>query len=285
MAYLKIKNLYANKTILLFRQCHALEKCDGTSSYIHWDGKDLCLFAGGSKHEHFVALFDQDALKAKFTELFGLDKVTVYGEAYGGKLQGMSATYGKELRFVAFEAKVRDSWVTVPNAEDIAGRLGLEFVPYATIPTDLDAINAERDRDSEIAIRRGMGAGHLREGVVLRPLIEVVQNNGEREIAKHKRPECSERASNPKVTDPVEDKLWEDARSAAQEWVTAGRLSNVLSKLPPDLDLKDTGTVCKAMIADILVESEGKVIDTQAVRKELGKETARLFKKRIMESI
>lgn len=97
MGYLHIDNLYKNQEILLFKECFALEKIHGTSAHVaHKDGT-LRFFAGGSKHESFVALFDQEALLEK---LQGLN-VTIYGESYGGKTQGMSETYGKEMKFIA----------------------------------------------------------------------------------------------------------------------------------------------------------------------------------------
>ena len=112
-------------------------------------------------------------MESKFREL-GFTELIVYGEAYGGKMQGMSHTYGKELKFIAFEVKTPTSWFDVPQAEHFANLLGLEFVPYTKIPCTLEAIDAERDRDSEIAVRNGMGPGHIREGIVLRPLFEFV---------------------------------------------------------------------------------------------------------------
>ena len=93
MSYMHIDNLYKNYDILLFRECYAMEKIHGTSAHIaHKDGK-LKFFAGGSTHSNFVELFDEKHLLEKLNGI----NVIIYGEAYGGKLQGMSATYGKEI--------------------------------------------------------------------------------------------------------------------------------------------------------------------------------------------
>lgn len=56
MGYLHIENLYKNKTILLFRECYALEKIHGSSAHVSFrvndDGTDAVnLFAGGGSHE------------------------------------------------------------------------------------------------------------------------------------------------------------------------------------------------------------------------------------------
>ena len=163
----------------MFRECYAMEKLHGTSAHVRYTPKKdpanpVGFFSGGEPHDKFVVLFDVEALKKAFQEIFGgaaeLDDsaVVVYGEAYGGKQQGMSHTYGPNLKFCVFDVRVGDVWLAVPQAEDVAKRLGLEFVHYVRIPTDLARIDAERDADSVQAVRNGMGPGHKREGVVLR---------------------------------------------------------------------------------------------------------------------
>ena len=86
MGYLKIPNLYAEQEILLFKECFALEKIHGSSSQISYSGDKLCFHAGGINHQRFVALFDQPTLLQNFKNIFGAEKVIVYGEVYGGKI-------------------------------------------------------------------------------------------------------------------------------------------------------------------------------------------------------
>lgn len=286
MAYAKIYNLYKDRDIMLFRECYAMEKIDGTSAHITWDGENVSFFAGGSKHERFIELFDAAALAIVFNELFGLGKVKVYGEAYGGKIQGMSKTYGPDLKFVAFEVLVGDTWLSVPNAHDVVTKLSLEFVFYNKISTDVEAIDAQRDADSIQAIRNGMGHGHIREGVILRPLIEMTKSNGRRIMSKHKRPEFAERQKQPKVQDPEELKLIEGAEAAAREFVVVERMRHVVAKMKvedslTEVDMTCTGTVIKRMINDIMTEAEGEVLDDKRTRKAIGKEAALLFKRMV----
>ena len=157
MAYLHIENCYRNyhDTFALFRECYALEKIDGTSAHVAWRDGQVHFFSGGVRHDSFVKLFDKDAL-AGYLGALGHESVTVYGEAYGGKCQGMAHRYGKELRFVAFDVKIGDCWLDVPNAERVVKRAGLEFVHYVRIPTDIAALDAERDATSEQARRNGI---------------------------------------------------------------------------------------------------------------------------------
>lgn len=281
-----IANLYKAQEILLFRRCYAMEKIHGTSAHVHWSGATVTFFSGGESHERFKGLFDEIALAAKFAEKFGaLSGATVYGEAYGGKCMGMSATYGKELRFIAFEVKVGESWLSVPQAQEVVDFIGLEFVPWHEIDATLPEIERWRDTPSEVAARLGTGE-HLREGVVLRPPFEVVMNNGARVIAKHKRAEFEERATIPEV-DPSKREMIEQADAIAEEWVTAMRLTHVLDGIRArrrsfdGWDMKDTGDVIKAMVEDVVREATDEIRDSKAARKAIGRKAAQMFKQMV----
>mgnify|MGYP001616590866 CR=1 FL=1 len=281
MAYLHINNLYRDQRVLLFRECYALEKVHGTSAKVRWDGAAVSFFSGGEKHERFVQVFDIDRLSESFRALGHEDRsITVYGEAYGGKCQGMSSTYGKDLAFVAFDVKIVDSWLDVLNAADVVAKLGLEFVPFRRGPTDLAWIDAQRDADSEIAIRRGIGPGKIREGVVLRPVIEATLNNGERLIAKHKRLEFSETAT-PREVDPLKVVVLAEAEAIAADWVTPMRLTHVLQRVPGPYEMKQTPAVIAAMTEDVMREAAGEVVWGREAKAAVGTRTARLFKQRV----
>jgi len=289
MSYRKIPNLYKSKVILLFKECYALEKAHGTSTHISYCAKEdkLSFFSGGCKHESFIALFDQEKLLSMFREIIlerpGVEKITVFGEGYGGKMQAMSATYGPNLCFVAFEVKINDTWLDVKQAEMLTIRLGLEFVPYKIIPTTEDAINTEMMADSEIAIRRGMGP-KMREGIILRPLVEFVHQQGDGVIrAKHKRPEFAEREHTPRFADPDKLKVLEDAKAFADEWTTHFRLLSVLDQLKTegaiiDPEMKDVNKIIKRMQEDIRRESEGEITESKELNKCIGTKTVQLFK-------
>ena len=282
MGYAKIPNLYKAQDVLLFKTIYAMSKLHGTSAHITWNG-ELHFFSGGAKQDQFEALFDKEKLTAHFKEM-GVDKIKVYGEAYGGKLQGMSKTYGKELKFAAFEVQIDDMWLNVPTAEKVVKDLGLEFVHYKEIPATMEAIEAEMKADSVQAIRNGMGEGHRREGVVLRPPIEVRKNNGERVMAKYKNEEFQEIVNQPKVGDK-----WEvdtEAESIAERWTTTQRLNHVIDGLgfaPEDLDVDKIGTIVVAMIADIETEGKGEVVVSKTARKYIGGKTVKLFKKMLTD--
>lgn len=282
MGYLHINNLYKEQTILLFKECYALEKIHGTSAHIGFThdangyptGR-VTYFSGGESHEKFKSLFNEQALIDVFSKEFN-DSVTVYGEAYGGKQQGMSETYGKVLKFVVFDVQVGDKWLSVPQAEEVAKKLGLEFVYYTKIPTDLASLDAARDADSQQAVRNGVGAGKKMEGVVLRPLIEMTLNNGSRIICKHKRDEFRETASPRPVVDPAQLQVLEDAEKIANEWVTPMRLQHVLDKIP-NHSMENMKQILASMVDDVWREAGSEIVQSIAVAKAITRRTSKMY--------
>ena len=284
MGYLHIENLYKNQDILMFRECYAMEKIHGSSAHVAWTDGVLSLFGGGVKAASFAGIFDQPALTDAFTAL-GHSKVTVYGEVYGGNCQGMKATYGDVLRFVAFDVSVDRGFVSVPDAEDIATKLGLPFVHYVRVSTDLAALDAERDAPSEQAFRNGCAnredpaTWKKREGVVLRPLVEMCRpyRDSGRIIAKHKAAEFCERATQPAV-DAEKQAALAAADAIALEWVTDMRLAHVLDKLGNPKEMAKTGAVIAAMVEDVLREAKDEIVDSAEARKAISTRTVKLYK-------
>jgi hypothetical protein len=282
MGYRHTTNLYRPEAqcFFLLRECYASEKIHGTSAHVSWKDGEVHLFAGGESLASFIKIFDLDALKVAF-ETIGHPEIIVFGEAYGGKQQGQSWRYGKQLKFIAFEVKVGDRWLSVPDADQVAQRLGLEFVHYRRVPVEIAALDAERDAPSEQARRNGVEGDQPREGVVLRALQEIYDANGERFIFKHKRAEERETRTVREVGDPAKLKVLEDAEAIAAEWVTPTRLEHVLDKLG-NVDIKDTPKVIAAMLEDVQREGAGEFIDSKDARRAIGSLAARLFKKRVM---
>lgn len=280
MGYLHIENLYRNQTIRLFRECYVLEKVHGTSAHIRWSKGALTFYAGGEKHESFITLFDVAALTEAFQRL-GRDEVIVYGEAYGGKQQGMRHTYGDKLCFIAFDAKIDDAWLNVPSMDRLVAGLGIEVVPWRKVSTDLEALDAERDLPSEVAVRRGITLPREREGVVLRPLLEMTLNNGERVISKHKGDKFRETAKPRPVVKADKLEVLRQAQEIADEWVTGERLQHVLSKIELDgkvANMAMTPVVIAAMVEDIYREGRGEIVESKETKTAIGTVTAKLFK-------
>ena len=283
MGYADIDNLYKNGDVLLFKEVYALEKIHGSSSHVSWKDGALNLFSGGAKHAAFEALFDLDALGVKFLAL-GHPCVVVYGEVYGGQMQGMKDTYGPSLRFVVFDVKIVDAWLSVPQAEDVAAKLGLEFVPYVKCPATLEELNSWRDADSVQAKHNGILEPRKREGIVIRPLIELTKNDGSRIMAKHKRDEFME-TKTPREVDPAKRKVLTEAQEIADEWVTPMRIRHVLDHLGISNPVMEaTGDVIRETIADIRREGAGEIEWSREAETAIGRATACLLRKHVMRT-
>jgi len=281
MGYLHIKNLYQKPDFLkeAGTEVYALEKVHGSSSNVSWKDNKVSFHAGGTSHANFLKIFKEKELAERFQQL-SLDKVTIYGEVYGGNQQGMKDTYGPILKFVGFDV-FSAAWLNVSQAEKIVKLLDLEFVDYLKGPNTPEWLDSQRDRPSTQAERNGMGS-KKREGIVIRPLEEVWNpETGDRLIVKHKHPDFRETTSIRNVVDPSKIKIIEEAQTIADEYVTEMRLEHILQKLSVS-KMEDTPQVITAMLEDVERESTGEVVWTEEAEKAIKKKTATLFKKKIM---
>lgn len=293
MGYLHIENLYKYPHIFTFPRVYVLEKIHGTSAHIKYTNKEqsneldkLSLFSGGIKHNTFVELFDKSHLLQRMKEIadqYSVSEVTFFGEAYGGKCQGMSETYGKNLKFIVFDVMLDGKWLTVPEAYELAIKTQLEFVWWTETNNTLELLNEFRDKESTQAIRNGCGQGKKSEGIVIRPTTEEVDKHGNRVICKHKNDDFRE-TKTPRVVDPEHLKVLETADAIANEWVTEMRLTHVLDKMP-GTGIESTGLVIKAMIEDVKREAKGEVVWSKDVERKIGTATALMFKNRLKTSI
>lgn len=283
MGYLHIDNLYRNQEILLFKECYAMEKIHGTSAHISFKDGQLHFFSGGEKHENFIKLFDHAKL-LEAMQAVGHPEIVVFGEAYAGKQQRQSHRYGAVAKFIAFDVKVGEYWLDVPNADQVVQRLGLEFVHYVKGPTDVEWLDSQRDAPSAQAVRNGIEGFQPREGVVLRPLKEYRDNGGKRIISKHKRPEERETKTQREIGAPGKLAVLAEADAIAIEWVTPTRLEHVLDKLG-EVHMPDTAKVMHAMIEDIIREGADEIVDSKEARRAIGAMTAKLFKRHLLKAL
>jgi predicted transcriptional regulator len=307
MGYQHINNLYKDNRIFEFDVCYVMEKIHGTSAHIRYskthaestnpNSHELTFFSGGEKHENFVNLFDVSALQTAIAS-FGQDDVVIYGECYGGKQQGMRKTYGDDLRFVAFDVKMNGKWLDVRTAHTMVNYLKLDFVDYKVVPCKMAAFDAERTAPSAQAKKNGILEDKMREGIVLRPMKELYDEEGERIITKYKNPEFTETRTI-RVPDPDNKerlKLLAKANEIAEEWVTEERLRHVLNAAQSivnnlegiekkDLGLSDILGIIHMMQEDIKREAKGEVVESKEASSAIARKTAVMFKKLLNSKI
>lgn len=235
----------------------------------------------------FMTCFDVEKLKEKFIENFGKDgvgvDVIIYGEAYAGKMQAMQHVYGKTPKFIAFDVKLNNKWLTVPHAESVCKNLGIEFVWYEKIKTDLELIDKYKNMPSVQAVRNGCGEEAVGEGIILKTVNLYFDERGERVIAKHKRDEFRETHTKRPV-DKEKFLVLHQAKEIADEWVTEMRLEHILGKMP-EYDIKSMGHVCEQMVEDVQREAAGEIVFTEQAAKMIKQKTAMLFKEKLKKIV
>ena len=184
------------------------------------------------------------------------------------------------IRFDHIFTNGTDGWFNVDRAFKFVSNFNLDFVPYEKCSTDIEVLNALRDKPSEQAVKCGILEPRLREGVVLRPLIEMELQGGYRIIAKHKNDQFRE-TKTPRYLDSEYNVILEQADAIADEWVTPMRLQHVLQRFSENLEMKDTNDIIKAMIEDVEREAEGEIVKSKSVRKAIAIATVKMFKEKL----
>ena len=116
----------------------------------------------------------------KFAEVFEQADVCLYGEGYGAKIQKVGRCYRPDQDFVLFDIRIGRWWLTRPDVEDIAQKLGLDVVPIIGSGTLLDMVQMAKK-----GIKSVWGDFDA-EGIVARPAAELIARNGSRIITKIK---------------------------------------------------------------------------------------------------
>jgi ATP-dependent RNA circularization protein (DNA/RNA ligase family) len=165
------------------------EKVDGTNIRIEFHNNGL-EFKGRTDNAsiptplmaHLEKTFVLEDMLPHF-DLGNSTEVTLYGEGYGPKIQN-GGLYRQDVSFVLFDVKIGDFWLTRPNVNDIADKLGIDSVPVLGTGTIHDAINIVKNGlESRWSTKT---KGFEAEGIVARPVVPLFNRKGERIIAKIK---------------------------------------------------------------------------------------------------
>ena len=193
------------------------EKVDGTNIRIQpMMGKRFEVEYGGRTNnavipdpllEHLRATFETDRV-ADWLVDNQLDKVVLFGEGYGPKIQNGGKYFDQKFvmdpevplsskhKFVLFDVKIGDTWLERHNVDDVANKLGIEHVPtlgYGTLWEAIDIVETGITFTKGGSVKR-WGSGGLRsawgdfeaEGIVARTKTPLFDRRGERLITKIK---------------------------------------------------------------------------------------------------
>lgn len=160
------------------------EKLDGTNTRIIWDGYKVDVKGRtsssqlqGYQNELLRELIQND--NYKFDETFGTQEVTIYGEAFGGKIQ--KNPHGVEPQFMVFDINIDGIWLDYQSVEKISKNLGLKYNDHVLFDSWDKVIDIFKD------MKKGRDeSDEYFEGLVAVPAHMPLTRLGERVITKIK---------------------------------------------------------------------------------------------------
>ena len=174
-------------------QWEVTEKIDGTNIRIHLGLDGEVTFGGRTDNAQLPAdlltalfkMFPADKLKNVFWKVTEADvvapcEVILYGEGYGVGIQ-KGSPYRADKSFILFDVLVDGKfWLNRVNQEDVAGRLGIEVVPYLGLMGLGEIVELVKQPFSS-----KIGTA-MAEGVVGRPVETLFDQQGRRIMLKLK---------------------------------------------------------------------------------------------------
>jgi hypothetical protein len=156
----------------------------GLAIYQHYNGRtdNAQMPSGLVQYLTDTFRFTQDNLHEIFrvgeAEVF--PDVCLYGEGYGAGIQKVGSLYGPTKKFVLFDVKIGNTWLTYDNVVDIAFKMGIDVVPtryICNIPTAISFVQG--------GFKSNWGDFNA-EGLVGQPLVSLFNRRGGRIITKIK---------------------------------------------------------------------------------------------------
>ena len=165
------------------------EKIDGTNTRVIWDGHKVS-FAGRTERSQMRPdvktmlneLFGGEIQETKFEELFGEKNVILFGETYGGNIQGVGKKYRQDPAFRMFDVMIDGYWMPYAVMMEIAAKLNVKAVPVFMIGNIFEAMEELKKIDQTMI----EGTAPI-EGVVGTPTVRLLDNNHNRIIVKLKK--------------------------------------------------------------------------------------------------
>ena len=239
----------------------------------------------------------QDLYKNKCEEG---DILVVYGEIIGGhydhpevpkkndisKVQ-KGVQYSPDVEFYCFDIKINGEFLDMNETETLLKDHEFFYARTLFRGTFEECLKYPNDGQSKISEWLGyppLEEDNTLEGVVIKPVKPLYQNNGSRIIFKNKNEKFAEKTKVPKRPRKEVVPLKESVQKLldiADEYINDNRLSNVVSKLG-QVTQKDFGKVSGFFVKDIIedmikdgvdIDSLDK-IDKKSFNKSLGKKSA-----------
>lgn len=173
---------------------YGYEKLDGQNIRVQYHPDQHRMYIKGKEdNAQFFAgvpealnkIFNADMLSAVFPAKDRAYEVCLYGEAFGGTVisddKPHGESYSQDILFRLFDVFIDKWWLTRPNIEDIAGKLGIQVTPPVFKGTLLEAIELVKG-----GFPSTINPNTPAEGLVLFPEVQIYNKKGERIITKLK---------------------------------------------------------------------------------------------------
>lgn len=175
--YRKIVGMTDTYQVLKNLEWIGTEKVDGTNIRIYWDGHEIQIAGRTDRAQipthlmkYLSNIFLTKEMEYVFEQMFGEKETYLFGEGYGFKIQTNGDKYfedRKNVGFILFDVNINGFDLSRDNVNDIAEKLGLDFVPAVFRGTLDEAIEFVKKHPMSTL---GDGA-HEMEGLVLQPSI------------------------------------------------------------------------------------------------------------------
>lgn len=164
------------------------EKVDGTNIRVMWDGERVT-FGGKTDRAQLpaklVTRLEERFPAALLASTFD-GPACLYGEGYGPGIQKGGGNYRADQDFVLFDVLVGAWWLQQRDVSEVAANLEIDAVPIVGKGTLSEMIEV-------VQARRPSNWGDFpAEGIVARPMVELVARNGHRIITKLKAKDFAE---------------------------------------------------------------------------------------------
>lgn len=164
------------------------EKVDGTNIRVYWNGHTV-EFGGRTDAAQIPAplvnrlneIFGGETNAQIFEQMFEDREVHLFGEGYGNKIQACGKQYIHDgVDFILFDVMIGDNYQPRDTVESVARAFGIKAVPSVGCGTLDEAVEYVRTNPDSFL-------GDLKmEGVVCRPMRELLDRCGNRIIVKIK---------------------------------------------------------------------------------------------------
>lgn len=182
---------FRNETVEFLKDAEWVftEKIDGTNIRIYWDGHKV-EFGGRTDNaeiprpllDSLNKIFGTTETEELFEQIFGEKNIILFGEGYGGRIQGVGNEYRSDESFILFDVLIGENYQTREWVEKTAQMFGIKAVPVLfTGPLQAGIDYVCGHPKSVVAMK-----DTYMEGVVARPKVELKDRCGRRVIVKIK---------------------------------------------------------------------------------------------------